>query len=124
MQKVNKKTIIPLDGDMSRINDIFKKECERAAKIGTPNKQRILEIIQSFYLLDCSTASKYELDLFLGINYPCKSMGVISLECKKLDIINSQIFYEAVSKADHYEVLPKTNGKVCFDLTFHNMMLD
>ena len=50
------------------------------------------------------------------------NQGYITTELDDLVITDTRLFGNVISKADNFEVYPKTNGKIQFNITFNSVL--
>lgn len=50
------------------------------------------------------------------------NMGSIKVELKDLFVSNTELFSRMISKADNFNIYPKANGNIQFDITFQSVL--
>lgn len=100
--------------------EILKKIKENLANptVDIPEKE---EQVKNVYEVMKKISKGEDLDIRYGLHDPFPSLGYVSFEGKSIEIKDPLVFSEVSKCAANLNIYPKTNGKVCLDLTFHGL---
>lgn len=89
-------------------------------KVITP--QRFKDVIKAKRLLNELLAESFE-EGEVGVEImPVFSAASLSVEVDSFEARNAEKFYELISLADNFELIPLLNGRLQFSLTFNRVM--
>lgn len=109
-----------MNKDKKVLKEVLEKIREELAKPTVPVEEKE-ELVKKIYGLIKKITKGDDLKISYGLHDPFQSMGYISFEGRNIEITDPLVFVEAARYAANLNIYPKTNGKVCMDLTFHGL---
>lgn len=109
-----------MNRDDKILKEILKKVKEELKNptVDIPEKE---EQVKKVYEVMKKISKGKDLDIRYSLHDPFPSLGYVTIEGKSIEIKDPFVFSEVSKCAANINIYPKTNGKVCLDLTFHGL---